>query len=106
MAKDIPLKRLTEKERGILVEAIPLLRNKDTYYWEDKEFVRLYSKWMDQTKGAFHDEQPFDQFRMMIRKMQKTMPNTYELPANKEAWRDDGMVRKIIKGSDYTKGNK
>ena len=33
MAKPIDLKTLTEEERGILKKAIPLLREKDTYYW-------------------------------------------------------------------------
>jgi len=104
MPKTIPLKHLTEKERGILVEGIPLLRNTDPYYFEEPQFKKLYGQWMAETKGHYHDEQPFEQFKLMISQMKRTMPNTYQKPAKKNTWWDEGIVRKLIDTSDYTKG--
>jgi len=80
MAKPINLKTLTEEERGVLVEAIPLLRMKHEekgYYWENEEFKRLYKKWLSVTDSAFQ-EGGFEQFRLAIAQMRKTVPNTYK----------------------------
>jgi hypothetical protein len=80
MAKPINLKTLTEEERGVLVEAIPVLRasTKDgKYWWEEPEFKRHYKKWLAVTKGEFA-EGGFEQFRLSIARMRDTMPNTYK----------------------------
>ena len=52
MAKPINLKTLTDEERGVLVEAIPVLRNMgEERWWENTEFKRLYKKWLETTKA-------------------------------------------------------
>lgn len=96
MAKPINLKSLSENERGVLVEAIPLLRLKGSYYWEDEEFKRLYKKWLTTTDSAY-SEGGFEQFRLAIAQMRKTMPNTYKVTSDKFYQKDDGFyVRKDI----------
>ena len=85
MAKPINLKSLTEEERGVLVEAIPLLRkgsNASDYYWEEPDFKALYKKWLDTTNGSFA-EGGFSQFLLAISQMRKTMPNTYKIKETK-----------------------
>lgn len=80
MAKPINLKQLSEAERGVLVEAIPLLRNKtdeSSYWWEDSEFKRLYAKWLEVT-DSHYQEGGFEQFRLAISQMRKTVPLTYK----------------------------
>lgn len=88
MATPIKLKTLTEEERGVLVEAIPLLRIQEKYYWEDEDFKRLYQKWLTTTNSAYHKDGGFEQFRLAIHMMRKTMPNTYKI--EKHAHTDDG----------------
>ena len=78
MAKPINLKNLTEEERGVLVEAIPLLRlsNKENeYYWDNADFNRLYKKWLETTDSEFV-EGGFEQFRLAISQMKKVIGNS------------------------------
>ena len=65
MAKPIDLKTLTEEERGILKKAIPLLREKDTYYWEKNDFKELYDEWLKKTNNQFVDG-GFEQFKLAL----------------------------------------
>ena len=93
MAKPIKLKSLTEEEKGVLVEAIPLLRLKNTekeYYWDTSEFKRLYKKWLVVTNSQF-EKGGFEQFRLAISQMRKTMPNTYKTTSN--SWHDEKVMK-------------
>ena len=96
MAIPIKLKLLTEEERGVLVESIPLLRIQDKYYWDDPEFKRLYQKWLTTTNSAYHKDGGFEQFRLSIALMRKTMPNTYKIA--KDSYSEDGDI--IIKNGE------
>jgi len=79
MAKPIDLKTLSEEERGVLVESVPLLRKTSKeYYWEEPEFKRLYSKWLDVTKSAYVDG-GFAQFKLAIHQMRNKTPLTYKV---------------------------
>ena len=79
MAKPIKLTGLTEDERGVLVESIPLLRKMgNDYWWEDPEFKRLYKKWLEVTKSS-HVEGGFEQFKLGIYQMRKQAPLTYKI---------------------------
>ena len=92
MATPIKLKSLSEEEKGVLVEAIPLLRLKHTekaYYWDNKEFKRLYKKWLVVTNSQF-EEGGFEQFRLAISQMRKTMPNTYK--TTESSWHDEKVM--------------
>ena len=78
MARPINLKNLSEEERGVLVEAIPLLRIDSTdkeYYWDNTEFSRLYRKWLEATNSEFK-EGGFEQFRLAISQMRKVVGNS------------------------------
>jgi|TARA_B110000240_G_C13395999_1_gene408866 hypothetical protein len=89
MAKPINLKILSEDERTILKDAIPLLRDSDPYYWENKSFKDSYAKWIDTTNGQFADG-GFEQFKLAVAQMRNKMPLTYK---------DNGtLLRKVIRG--------
>lgn len=77
MAEPINLGNLTEEERGVLVEAIPLLRNKGPWWWDTPEAKELYGKWTKATNGSF-SEGGYDQFRLAIHQMRKKVPLTYK----------------------------
>ena len=106
MAKYIQLKQLTSRERGILIEGIPLLRNKGDYFWDDYDFKRIYAKWMNETKGKFHKENPFAQFLTLIQQMKRQQSLEYtSVPDDKKAWwKQDGIIRKVITETPHTKG--
>jgi hypothetical protein len=89
MAKPINLKTLTEEERGILKKAIPLLREKDTYYWEKNEFKELYGEWLQKTNNQFADG-GFEQFKLAVAQMRNKLPLTYK--------DDVEITRKVIRG--------
>ena len=89
MATPINLKTLTEEERGIRKEGIPLLREKDPYYWEKGEFKDLYAKWLEKTDNQFA-EGGFEQFKLAVAQMRNKMPLTYK--DNVE------ITRKVIRG--------
>jgi hypothetical protein len=89
MAKPIDLKTLTEEERGILKKAIPLLREKDTYYWEKSEFKELYGEWLKKTNNQFVDG-GFEQFKLAVAQMRNKLPLTYK--------DDIAITRKVIRG--------
>ena len=97
MAKPINLKHLTEEERGILVEAIPTLRTREKYYWEDDTFKQCYKKWLAATNSHYHKDGGFDQFRLAIAQMRKTMPNTYKLDTHDDS---GTVIRKAYFGED------
>jgi len=77
MATPIDLRTLTESERTLLVEGIPLLRDDDPYYWEKKEFKNLYEKWMLESNAQFA-EGGFSQFKLAVAQMQRRLPLTYK----------------------------
>jgi len=89
MAKPIDLKTLSEQERTILKDAIPLLRESDPYYWEKKEFKDAYEKWINTTNAQYADG-GFSQFKLAVAQMRNKMPLTYK----------DGFdqIRKVIRG--------
>ena len=79
MAKPINLKTLTDEERGVLVEAIPVLRNMgEERWWENTEFKRLYKKWLETTKSS-HVDGGFEQFKLGIYQMRKAAPLDYKI---------------------------
>jgi|TARA_R110000737_G_scaffold287761_1_gene294251 hypothetical protein len=89
MAKPINLKTLSEDERTILKDAIPLLRETDPYYWEKKEFKDAYDNWIQTTNGQYTDG-GFGQFKLAVAQMRNKMPLTYK---------DNGtLLRKVIRG--------
>jgi|TARA_B110000285_G_scaffold229554_1_gene294477 hypothetical protein len=77
MATPIDLKTLTESERTLLVQGIPLLRDDDPYYWEKKDFKDLYQKWLVET-GAEYAEGGFAQFKLAVAYMKRRVPLTYK----------------------------
>ena len=105
MAKPINIKHLTEEERAVLVEAIPLLRNKDTYYFESEDFKQLYAKWYQVTNGVYHDDGGFNGFKMAIKAMRERMPLTYKAQSTYDERKltEDGLViRKVMTSSPLT----
>ena len=99
MAKPIKLNTLTEDERGILVESIPLLRCKEKYWWEESDFKKQYQKWLTATNSAYHKDGGFKQFKLAIHQMRKTMPNTYKTPEKTTINSNGDMI--IRKGTTH-----
>jgi|SRR6056300_918734 len=100
MAKPINLKHLTEEERGILVKGIKFLRKEGSYWWDDDDFKQLYNDWLTET-GSEYEEGGFEQFRLAIHQMRKTMPNTFkkddpQLELNSITDRGDWVVQKAV----------
>ena len=82
MAKPINLKALSEDERGVLVESIPVLRNlTGETWWQDPQFKEQYKKWLEVTNCSYKDG-GFEQFKLVIHQMRRTVPLTYKI--NKE----------------------
>lgn len=78
MAEPINLRWLNDEQKGVLVEAIPLLTKKtDGYYWDNPDFKNAYKKWLETTKSEYVDG-GFEQFRLAIHQMRKTIPLTYK----------------------------
>ena len=78
MAKPLNLKSLTEEERGVLIESIPILRKLEgDYWWQDAGFKEQYKKWLEVTDSSYQ-EGGFDQFRLGIYQMRKMAPLTYK----------------------------
>ena len=106
MAKPINLKNLTEEERGVLVEAIPLLRlnNKENeYYWDNTEFNRLYKKWLKTTDSEFA-EGGFEQFRLAISQMKKAVGNsplTYKITKDIKDCETREELRATLRGEFF-----
>lgn len=102
MTTPINIRTLSEAEKGVLAEAIPVLRNKSTYYWEDTEFKRVYKKWLDVTKSSFVDG-GFEQFRIAVKQMRRHVPSFYytrsEKPDTREFTEDGLIIRKYVKES-------
>lgn len=102
MATPINIRTLSEAEKGVLAEAIPVLRNKNAYYWEDSEFKRLYKKWLDVTKSSFV-EGGFEQFKIAVMQMRKHVPSFYytrsETPDTREYTEEGLVIRKYVKES-------
>jgi len=94
MATPIDLRTLTEDERTLLVQGIPLLRDDDPYYWEKKEFKELYESWTKET-NAQYTKGGFEQFKLAVAYMKKRLPLTYK--ANTD------FVNKRIEGLDDVK---
>lgn len=107
MSKPINLKNLSEKERSILVEAIPLLRNKDAFWFEDPKFQELYQKWLSATNSHYHDESGFNGFKMAVKAMRDRVPLTYKSEVNldERIYKDSGLViQKRVRKSPMTRG--
>jgi len=106
MAEPINLKKLTEEERGVLVEAIPLLRIANTekeYYWDNTEFKRLYRKWLDTTNSEFA-EGGFEQFRLAISQMRKAVGNaplTYKITKDIKDCETRDELRATLRGEVF-----
>lgn len=103
MAKPINLKQLTEEERGILVKGIKFLRREGSYWWDEDEFKKLYQDWLIETDSEYEDG-GFEQFRLAIHQMRKTMPNTYKKDEPQTEWnsitdRGDWDCRKTVVSS-------
>lgn len=73
MAKPTDLTKFTNEERKILVDAIPLLRNKDNYYWEEGQFKELYAQWLRIPNNPYADD-GFSGFKMAVAKAKKMQP--------------------------------
>lgn len=107
MPKPINLKHLTENERSILVEAIPLLRNKDAFWFEDQQFKDIYQKWLSATNSAYHDESGFVGFKMAVKAMRDKVPLTFksEEKPDQRSNKDGGLfIQKWINKSPLKKG--
>lgn len=107
MAKPINLKHLTEDERSILVEAIPLLRNKDPFWFDDPKFKDIYQKWLSTTDHAYHAESGFVGFKMAVKAMRDRMPLTHksEDKPDQRFQKDGGLfIQKWINKSPHKKG--
>lgn len=84
MATPINLKALSDEERGVLVESIPVLRNlKGDLWWQDPQFKTQYKKWLEVTNCSYKDG-GFEQFKLGIHQMRRTVPLTYKINKDKK----------------------
>ena len=73
MAKPTDLRLFNDKERKMLVDAIPLLREKDAYFWEQGKFMELYKQWISIPNNPY-EKDGFEGFKMAISKARKMQP--------------------------------
>lgn len=75
--KPVKLLQFTAEERKILVDAIPFIRAKGSYWWDQEGFKELYKKWIGIPNNPY-SENGFDGFAQAVVQMRKAMPLTYK----------------------------